>query len=72
MKDLVQATRGGSDFHIGLTLRGNSRLAAQSNLRGCSWFSNLSRGGVLSINSGGNGNLTPLIEVNPAFLGVYS
>jgi hypothetical protein len=72
MKDLVQAARGGSDFHMGLTPRGNYRLAAQSNLRGCSWFFNLSRGGVLSINSGGNGNRTTLIEVNPALFGVYA
>jgi hypothetical protein len=72
MKYLVQAARGGGDFHMGLTPRGNYRLAAQSNLRGCSLFSNLSRCGVLSINSGGNGNRTTLIEVNPAFLGVYA
>jgi hypothetical protein len=72
MKYLVQAARGGSDFHMGLTPKVNYRLAAQSNLQGCSLFSNLSRGGVLSIYSGGNGNRTTLIEVNPAFLGVYT
>jgi hypothetical protein len=72
IKDLIQAARGGSDFHMSLTPRGNYRLAAQSNLPGCSWFSNLSRCGVLSINSGGNGNRTTLIEVKPAFLGVYA
>jgi hypothetical protein len=29
MKDMVQAARGGRDFHMGLTPRGNYRLAAQ-------------------------------------------
>jgi hypothetical protein len=51
MKGLVQAARGGSDLHMGLTVGGYYRLAAQSDLRGGRRFSNLSRGGVLSINS---------------------